>query len=96
MIIQIIKVRYPLYKHEEWSFIMKLISVSVKFLSPPLNENFEILKIMIFNLILFWKIWKYFCEFFKVHVKGGLNYKNHACGMREHICMRMYACAFSN
>ena len=39
----------------------------------PLNENFEFLKIMIFNFILFWKIWNY--------IKGGLNYKT----MRAHF-----------
>ena len=32
--------------------------------NPPLNENFEFLKIMIFNLIFLSKIWKYFSEFF--------------------------------
>ena len=36
--------------------------------NPPLNENFEFLKMMIFNLIFLWKILKYFSEFFKVHI----------------------------
>ena len=43
--------------------------------NPPLNENFEFFKIMNFNFILFWKIWKSFSEFFKVHIKGVINWK---------------------
>ena len=63
--------------------------------NPPLNENFEFLKMMIFNLIFLWKIWKYFSEFFKVHIKGGLNYKimRAACArahMRAHACTRIF------
>ena len=56
--------------------------------NPPLNENFEFLKMMIFNLIFLWKIWKYFSEFFKVHIKGGLNYK-----IMHAACASTYACA---
>ena len=63
--------------------------------NPPLNDYFEFLKMMIFNLIFLWKIWKYFSEFFKVHIKGGLNYKimRAACvraDMRAHACKRIF------
>ena len=56
--------------------------------NPPLNENFKFLKIMIFNLIFLWKIWKYFSDFFKVHIKGGLNYK-----IMRIACAYCIACA---
>ena len=59
--------------------------------NPPLNENFEFLKMMIINLIFLWKIWNYFSEFFKVHIKGGLNYK-----IMRAACVRMHARAFFN
>ena len=38
--------------------------------NPPLNENFEFLKMMIFNLIFVWKIWKYFAEFLKIVIES--------------------------
>ena len=64
--------------------------------NPPLNENFEFLKIMIFNFIFVGEIWKYFSDFFKVHIKGGYQLKNaHAC-MRMHMCSRMPHAWFCN
>ena len=37
---------------------------------------------MIFNFIFWGIIWKYFSEFFKEHVKGGLNYKT-MCALKN-------------
>ena len=60
--------------------------------NPPLNENFEFLKMMIFNLFFLWKIWKYVSDFFKVHVKGVLKpcMRHARAHMRAHACMRIF------
>ena len=64
--------------HKSKTYLEKAFRSILKFTPPPLQkcpplkENFKFLNMKIFNFIFLWKIWKYFSEFFKIHICRGV------------------------